>query len=717
MLGAVSTTGGQARMSSSGISIYTNVASLQTQRQFAQNSAKLRSSFERLSSGLRIVHASDDAAGLAIARSLEVDNRVYTQGIRNLNDGLSYLNIAEGAIEQLKAIVMRARELATQSANGVITDTQRSALHQEAEALGQEYNRILTATEFNGGKVFDASNPNVQVQFGYGANEAISARTGDGAITPATSRISVSSSGTQANAASSTSPAASISADGRYAVFMSSASNLVSGDTNGQSDVFLRDMQTGEITRVNTTSTGAQATGGGVTGATISADGRFVLFASTATNLVSGDTNGVSDVFLKDLQTGSLTRVSTSSSGDQATGGQSDSPTISADGRYISFFSDATNLVAGDSNGLGDIFVKDMQTGLTTRVNTSSTGAQATGTFAFSPAISANGRYVVFSTGASNLISGDTNGMIDVFRKDLFTGEIVRVNTSASEAQGTGGLFGAYNANISADGRYIAFSAENTNLVSGDTNGFSDIFVKDLLTGSIIRANTDSNGAQAVGWVSVAPSLSADGRFVAFQSGATNLVPGDTNGIDDIFVKDLHTGKTERLSVSANGSQASGGNPQRVSMSADGRYVIYQAALTNLVSGDTNGVDDVFFTNNTLISSAANFSSLVRPMVGIYLKNQTMARMAQSTLDDYLKELNTIAGYIGSSMSAFSVAVSTLGVRSENIASAASRIMDVDVADESSELLRRNTLQQASSAILAQANLQPQIALKLLNSV
>ncbi|MHB9054157.1 MAG: TolB family protein, partial [Thermoleophilia bacterium] len=275
----------------------------------------------------------------------------------------------------------------------------------------------------------------------------------------------------------------------------------------------------------------AQATGGASYTPAISAGGRYVAFHSNATNLVAGDSNAAADVFVKDTQTGAISRVSTDSLGAQATGGASYIPAISAGGRYVTFFSDATNLVAGDSNAAADVFVKDTQTGATTRVSTDSSGAQATGGSSY-PAISADGRYVAFHSNATDLVAGDSNGVWDVFVKDTQTGATTRVSTDSLGAQATGG---SSDPAISADGRYVTFHSDATNLVAGDSNGVWDVFVKDTQTGAISRASTDSLGAQATGGSSD-PAISADGRYVAFHSDATNLVTGDSNGVADVFV-------------------------------------------------------------------------------------------------------------------------------------------------------------------------------------
>jgi Tol biopolymer transport system component len=402
-----------------------------------------------------------------------------------------------------------------------------------------------------------------------------------------TTRVSVSTAGVQANAISWI---PSISADGRYIAFESQATNLVFGDTNAANDVFVRDRVTGQTTRVSISSAGIQANGNSWR-PSISADGRYVAYQSEATNLAPGDTNGKEDVFVHDRVTGQITRVSVSSAGAQANG-DSGSPSISADGRYVAFHSWATNLVTGDTNSRDDIFVHDRVTGETARVSISSAGAQANSD-SWSPSISADGRYIAFHSGATNLVPGDNNNAWDVFVHDRVTGETVRVSVSSGGTEANGY---SDTPSISANGRYIAFKSDATNLVPGDTNGLGDILVHDRVTGETVRVSVSSGGAQATGLYggSSRPSISADGRYVAFASGATNLVPGDTNDLEDIFVHDRVTGITARVSVSSAGAQATGDNSWWPSISADGRYVAFHSGAPNLVTGDTNLVVDVF---------------------------------------------------------------------------------------------------------------------------
>jgi len=348
-------------------------------------------------------------------------------------------------------------------------------------------------------------------------------------VTGVTTRASLAQGGAQANDVNA-SPA--ISADGRYVAFTSYASNLVEGDTNGTYEVFVRDRAAGVTSRVSVATDGAQADGLSVISG-MSADGRYVAFFSEAINLVAGDTNGKVDTFVRDRVAGSTTRVSVSSGGAQASG-LAYMAAISATGRYVAFISNASNLVTGDTNGKWDVFLRDLVAGTTTRVSLSTGGAQANNSSIGSIAISPDGRYVVFESAASNLVAGDSNRMSDAFLRDRVTGSTTRVSLSTAGAQPNSY---SQSPTISADGRYVAFSSYGSNLVAGDTNRTADVFVRDRFTGVTTRVNVTSAGAQASGysWLS---GISADGRYVAFQSDASNVVAGDTNGKADVFVRD-----------------------------------------------------------------------------------------------------------------------------------------------------------------------------------
>ena len=326
-----------------------------------------------------------------------------------------------------------------------------------------------------------------------------------------TVRISVDSSGKQGNASSVGGP---ISADGRYVAFESSASNLVANDTNGAtSDVFVHDLKTRKTERVSVTSAGKQGKGSSFSGGiAISGDGRFVAFTSDDDTLVERDTNGVPDVFVHDRKTKQTTRVSVDSFGNEAGGdfNYSSSPDISADGRFVAFFSDSPSLFSGNSFGLGSVFIHDRIRHTTTQIG-----------FGNFPSLSANGRYLAFSS----------------FDPQIFDTHILVYDTKLHKSVHDLPIGGTSFPRISANGQSVVFVSEQADLVPGDTNNTEDVFVADLAKNNISRVSINSEGIEGDNF-SFGQYLSADGRFVAFRSDATNLVDNDTNGKTDVFVHD-----------------------------------------------------------------------------------------------------------------------------------------------------------------------------------
>jgi Tol biopolymer transport system component len=323
--------------------------------------------------------------------------------------------------------------------------------------------------------------------------------------------------------------------------------------------------------------------------ADVSDDGRFVVFDSYATNLVPGDANSAPDVFVYDRQTGVAELVSVSSAGVQGNS-YSISPSISDDGRFVAFYSFASNLVAGDTNAEGDIFVRDRQAGTTQRVSVDSAGNQAN-EVTFPPTISGDGRFVAFESWATNFVPDDTNHFGDAFIYDRLTGIIEQISVNDAGVQGN---FESEGPAPSADGRFVAIYSWASTLVEEDTNGAYDIFVRDRQAGTTERVSVDSAGNEANG-NSYDAAISADGRFVAFASSATNLAEGDSNGKDDVFVHDRQTGATEMVSLASAGAPANGHSGQyRVAMSGDGRYVVFRSEASNLIGGDGNGYADIF---------------------------------------------------------------------------------------------------------------------------
>ena len=387
-------------------------------------------------------------------------------------------------------------------------------------------------------------------------------------------------------------------------------------------------------------------------------------------------------------------------------GGLSQVIAISADSRYVAHWSNATNLVAGDTNGQADSFIKDTVTGATTRVSTDSAGNEAMGGSSYIGAISADGRYVAFFSGATNLVAGDTNGLTDGFIKDTVTGTTTRINTDNAGNQAVGG-YSRITA-LSADGRYVAFWSDASNLVAGDTNGQRDSFIKDTLTGITTRISTDSAGNEATGGSSRVVGLSADGRYVAFHSGATNLVAGDTNGQQDSFLKDTVNGTTTRLSTDSAGTEATGGNSYVGALSGDGRIAAFHSTATNLVTGDTNVQSDVFLRDLTRTG--------VQALSSVVISNKVSAKITLDLVQRYRSELLDYRAKLGATASRIGTFVSTLQSSTINYKAASSRITDADIAAEAAKSMANTIRQQVATSLLGQANQVPQIGLQLLRN-
>ncbi|MBW3664431.1 MAG: hypothetical protein KY469_15125 [Actinobacteria bacterium] len=405
-----------------------------------------------------------------------------------------------------------------------------------------------------------------------------------------TARVSVASDGAEGDKpAANNLPA--ISADGRFVAFASFASNLVPGGTDPEyEDVFVHDRATGTTEHISVSNDGTPGNDASWW-PSISADGRFVAFASAATNLVPGDTNERWDVFVHDRATGVTEIVSVASDGSQA-----ENPSywsaISPDGGSVVFVSTAPNLVADDTNGRQDIFVHDRATGVTERVSVSSDGTESNG-HSRGPVVSADGASVAFYSSASNLVPDDDNaGDEDVFVHDRETGttERVSVTSDGREVDGLGN--NTWTPAITPDGRFVAFTHSASTLTQGDNNLYWDVFVHDRQAGTTERVSVASDGRSGNNNAN-SPSISADGRFVAFDSFASNLVPGDTNRASDVFVHDRATGATERVSVDSGGNE-SDRSSWPTAISANGRFVAFNSLASNLVPGDGNGGRDVF---------------------------------------------------------------------------------------------------------------------------
>jgi Tol biopolymer transport system component len=377
-----------------------------------------------------------------------------------------------------------------------------------------------------------------------------------------------------------------ISVTGRFVVFQSSCGNFDPADpVVGSTNIYLRDVKK-DTTRLASLSSAGLLSDGYDAFPTVSRNGRYVVWESNATNLVEGDTNAKFDIFVRDMQKGLTTRVSVATDGTE---GDADSlnPSVSDNGRWIAFDSAATNLVAGDTNARQDCFLHDRKTGVTTRTSLDENGNQVSKN-SVSPEISGNGRYMLIPSEAG-LVAGDLGVAFDIYVRDLKTGALSWVSPNTVGAEGSGGCGSA---SISSNGRWVAFESSADDLVEGDANGVADIFVRDRKAATTTRVSLGPAGAEA-DMHCVRPHIAGNGKAVAFESIATTLVTGDANGKWDAFVADLKLGTTTLASVSTGGAQADE-DSSKTSITRNGRLVSFFSTSALLVAGDANAATDVF---------------------------------------------------------------------------------------------------------------------------
>ncbi|MBK7643299.1 MAG: hypothetical protein IPJ19_09640 [Planctomycetes bacterium] len=415
---------------------------------------------------------------------------------------------------------------------------------------------------------------------------AIAVSTGTGmAVAQVTERVSVTWTGAQAWLGGDL-PATpnAVSADGRFVLFMSPSNDIVPNDTNSKRDIFVRDRLDQSVERVSVGSGGTQSNGdSGIYGMSMSPDARFVVFASRATNLAAQLTSGADEIFLRDRLNGTTELVSVDSNGLEANGSCA-APAVSDDGLIVAFYSSASNLVPGDTNSADDVFAHDRITGITERISVSSSGVQALGGSG-GPYMSGDGRFVAFTSYAGNLVQGGNNFKLDAFLRDRILGTTELMSPGWTGASGNGD---SYPGGISADGRYVCFSSSASNLVPNDTNHANDVFIRDRRTATTELVSVSGAGVPFLGgggsvlspdgrfvafggastlsgpiglWFRDrqlgtteytsycydgslpdygigAPSISPDARYLVFRSLATNIVAGDTNGFTDVFLRD-----------------------------------------------------------------------------------------------------------------------------------------------------------------------------------
>jgi len=479
-----------------------------------------------------------------------------------------------------------------------------------------------------------------------------------------TTLVSVNRTGVGGGDGHSVSPV--ISADGRYVAFESEASNLVASDTNGVSDVYVRDLQAGTTTLLSANRSATGAGNGASTSPLISADGRYVAFVSAASDLVANDTNAALDVFVRDLQTETTTLASVRADGNTGGNGDSDSPALTPDGRWLAFSSKATDLVAGVTNNQGEIYVRDLSSGGTTIWASANSAAimqtVATGSTrpinSFNPVIGADGKFAAFKsfgaarlllrhnlqTGATDLVStnaaGNASSGSDASGPDLTPDGRFIAFTETTEPSGiysavylwdaqsgtktlvSANLTGTISTNtrsdtpaISADGRFVAFLSDAPDLATNATDGSSQVFLRDTVSGTTRLVSVDRKGGVSGGTDGAIPTISADGRYIAFDSFDGGYVANDNNDAYNVFVRDMTTETTELVSradatvqsLTGDGISSVSGN----SVSADGRFVAFVSWADNLAANDTNKNQDVFLRDlqtgtNILVSAKSS---------------------------------------------------------------------------------------------------------------
>jgi flagellin-like hook-associated protein FlgL len=612
----------------SSISLGNNLASMNAIRRFGQTSAELSGTYERLSSGLRINHASDDAAGLAIASSLKTDARVYTQAVRNVNDGISYLNVADGATGALTNILLRIRELSTQASNGTYSDKQRQALDQENLALQGEVNRIIDTTQFNGINVFSSGTLNIQA--GYGQDGTLSVSLGQATTTGI--------------------------GDGTFQASQSFAtggmtSSIVAGDYNGDSKM---DLASVSGTNLNV------LLGNG--------DGTF----QTRQQLNSG--NSPETIANADFNgDGKLDLVSADNAGN----------TVSVLlGNGNGTFQASVSFVAGTSPeqmGIADFNGDGKQDIVTADSSTLSVLlGNGDGTF--------QARMSYATSGSHGVAVGDFNGdnkmdLVSASGGGAMVAEVLLGNGDGTFQARTSFITAAYSysvavADFNGDAKLdFVTSGSTPSVLIGNGNG-TFLAVQTFGTGSTVREITvgDFNG---------------DGKPDFVDTG-NPLLLFLNNGNGTFRTSSVNMGSAPRGIATAD-------------VNSDGRL--------DLLTADTNNTVSVLLGNGTTTTVSG-----LQHISGISLATQSSALTAQGQIDSYLDNVSQVQGLIGSSMSRFATAVSNLQNLGENLSSAASQIMDADVAEESAKLVRNQILQQATASVLAQANQQPALALKLLSA-
>jgi len=441
-----------------------------------------------------------------------------------------------------------------------------------------------------------------------------------------------------------------LSDDGGFVVFEAWDGNLVADDSNNSYDVFMRDLAgaTTELISCHDPALPPATPGGPSTLSQLSvcADGRYVAFASEADDLVPNDTNGCRDIFVRDLVAGTNILASVDLSGVASGNGVSSEPAISSDGRYVAFSSFANDLVAGDTNQMSDVFVRDLQTGTTVLASVNTNGTGGGNQNSYSPIITADGHAVLFHSKASNLAAGSFGNAVDnLFWRDLSLNVTYAVTVYSSGYTGIGVVPTA----MTPDGRYVVAGSPNTAWYLWDSQLAARIYTNTVASGTLLASVSISPDGNRIAYSSstnlyvvdravgtnfflgvitsfthAAPCFSGDGRFLAHVTTSAN-VPGDTNGLSDIYLYDFQTGSNTLVSQPFNAFSSANGNSDSPDISPDGRFVAYRSAASNLVPGDTNGVPDVFLwdrlTGATMllsVSLSANSTANNRSLTPVF---------------------------------------------------------------------------------------------------
>lgn len=389
-----------------------------------------------------------------------------------------------------------------------------------------------------------------------------------------------------------------VSADGRYVAFQSAATDLVPNDNNGRVDLFVYDTSVNRMHLASATPVGVSGSGDSFAPA-FSLDGGKLVFVSTADNLTSNDTNGTSDVFVRDLTTGTTTLISVNTNG-VAGAGSSATPVISENGRFVAFSSSAPDLVTNDGNGLNDVFVRDLTSGFTSLASANTNGVGGN-RISFGPAISPGGDRVAFVSQATDLINVvDTNGQTDVYLREIGSGSNVLVSVTAA---GTTGSAGSASPVFSTDGQNVLFISIATNFAAIDNNGRQDVFLWNRATRATELISVRAGGGGTANGLSgiTAASISRDNRYVTFFSEASDLIAGnaDTNGVADVFLRDRQSGVTRLVSYNPGTGQIADGRSFSPFISGDGQTVVFATDAANLLTNDQNNATDIIAANVT----------------------------------------------------------------------------------------------------------------------